>query len=330
MGEGRLRYGHLEQFLRLGTKQEVLDILDHCVIYSVASLKADIDKRSPLIWKALFDVKKAGCHKCGHNSTRQHSLFGEDFKTDRPLCLSPTCFAKRQADHLTKNWDPGKFGTPGFRWRREVSYETYTAIYGGRVLKACTECGKFVTLLEIDGQVSIERACLDKSCYRTAYSTKAAAPGEAAKKAGPPEWHGTFFREEFYKQTIPAVCETIPPDNYALLDVALVAILKANRQALAAFARKATGKEATIVRVKDVWNTSRPSAPTRRRSRSRRRPSTWCSRGRGARGQFYHSGYTIGADMRHVLAARSASTSPATGGSTRSTSARRPWGRSSP
>jgi ParB family chromosome partitioning protein len=299
-----VRYGHLEQFLRLGTKQEVLDILDRGVVYSVTHLRQEIDSRSPAISKALFDTKQSGCQKCAHNSARQRSLFGEDFKTDKPLCLSPSCFAKRQADHLTKTWDPGEFGTPSFRWRRDLSYETYAAIYGGRVLKACKECDKFVTLLEIDGQVSIERACLDKSCYRTAYSTKADTSGEAAKKEGPPEWHATFFREEFYKQTIPAVCETMPPDNYALLHVALVAILEANRQALDAFARKATAKEPTIVRVKDVWKYIEALGPDETRCAIKEATVNMVLQGtRGEGTNFYHSGYSIGADMRHVLAA---------------------------
>ena len=302
--KGEVRYGHLEQFLRLGTKQEVLDILDRGVVYSVTHLRQEIDSRSPGISKALFDTKKSGCQKCAHNSARQRSLFGEDFKTDKPLCLSPSCFAKRQDDHLTKTWDPGRFGTPSFRWRRDLSYETYAAIYGGRVLEACKECDKFVTLLEIDGQVSIERACLDKSCYRTAYGTEeqprpARRRRKRARPSGTPPSSGRSSIGRRSPRCARRCRRTTarPPCRPRRDPRGAIAM------ALEAFTRKATGKEPTIVRVKDVWKYIEALGPDETGAIKEATVNMVLQGTRGEGTNFYHSGYTIGADMRHVLAA---------------------------
>ena len=96
----------------------------------------------------------------------------------------------------------------------------------------------------------------------------------------------------------------MPPDNHALLHVTLVAILEANTQALGAFARKAAGRNPTIMRVKDVWKYIEALGPDETRCAIKEATVNMVLQGtRGEGTNFYHSGYTIGADMRHVLAA---------------------------
>jgi ParB family chromosome partitioning protein len=301
--QGELRYGHLEQFLRLGTKGEVLEILDRGIIYSVDQLRSDIDRRSPQIAKALFDTKKAGCQKCAHNSSRQRSLFGDVCKTDNPLCLSPTCFAKRQGDHLAKTWDREKFGTASFRWRSELPHDD-CAIIWSKPHKACRECEKCVTAMEIDGRVSQEHVCLDKSCHRTTYSSKAPSAGGEKKPAGAPSWHATFFREEFYKERIPVVAAPIPPDSCQLLHATLVAILEANTQAFRAFARKAGKRDTDFIHVKDLWPQIQALGSDETKEAIKEATVNMVLQGtRGEGTNFYINGYSIGPHMRHVLAA---------------------------
>ena len=241
--EGTLRYGHLEQFLRLGSKGEVLEFLSHGQIYGVDQLRREIDNRAPALKSALFETKKVGCEKCQSNSSLQGRLYGDDFKTDKVRCMNQNCFRKHQAAFLTKNWDPSLHNTRSFRWRDQTSYETWEQIYGPR-LKKCGECDDSVTLLSLDGSMSIERVCLKKSCFTQTFRQKVNGTS-APKHRDPgtaPDWHGTFFREEFYKSAIPKIAAPIDPDNYALLHASLVAILQENREAREAFYLKVTGK----------------------------------------------------------------------------------------
>jgi hypothetical protein len=157
--------------------------------------------------------------------------------------------------------------------------------------------------MEIDGRVTHERVCLDKSCYRTTYSTKTTS-GEK-KQAGPPSWHGTFFREEFYKERIPVVAAPIPPDSCQLLHATLVAILEANHQARSAFARKTgtKGGEFDYANINTLWPRIEALGPDETKEAIKEATVNMVLQGtRGEGANAYVSGYSIGPHMRHVLA----------------------------
>jgi ParB family transcriptional regulator, chromosome partitioning protein len=304
-----LRYGHLEQLLRLGTKQEVLDIINSGrVMYSVDMLRNEIDRRSPRLDKAHFDTRKAGCDKCANNSNRHRRLFGDDFKTDKALCTSPTCFIRRQHAAITKEW-PGNlgkaYGTTGFRWRHDTPWETFEQIYL-KTNKKCAGCEKFVSILDIDGHANHERACLDKSCFRGTYrqtstGTPKREPGES------PNWHGTFFREEFYKKAIPRLYETVHYDDYTVLHVALAAILQQNSEARSAFFGKLSGSGRSVsdhIDMTQLW--PHIEVLTAEQTKEAIKDATLNIVLQGTRPEgthFYSQGHQVSPELRHVLAA---------------------------
>jgi hypothetical protein len=178
-GKGELRYGHLEQLLRLGTEEEIAEVLGMARTSSVSHLRQTIDSKAPVLKAAKFSKDKAGCQKCLHNSTTQRRLFGDDFKTEKALCLGRACFLSHQHEHLSSTWKDNKYGTTGFRWSFEIPWNAYESVYKQPDAK-CTGCERYVSLLSIDGTARTERACLDKQCYRDTYEKK--TKGEKAKK----------------------------------------------------------------------------------------------------------------------------------------------------
>ena len=222
--KGTLKYGHLEQLCRLAEKKDVLEYYDEIISWgighmSVKMLKDRIDGHSIELKKAKFDIAKTGCNTCFQNSDVQKIMFGDIADLGKTQCLNPKCFKQNQNNWLQANWEKAgyhkRYGTNGFRFQNDLKWDQYETFYGGRhVDNACKKCPDFITMLNIDGSVYDDKACIgDKSCFNKLIRQK-----EDKEKAGQKEkskaWHGEYFRERFYNEQIPLkLKETLPADG---------------------------------------------------------------------------------------------------------------------
>ncbi len=168
---GEIRYGHLEQFLRIkddATKvQEMLE--DAKKGYSVKMVQAEIDRRRQLLESAIFDT--SGCGGCRNNTAAQLTLWGIGEDGAPPRCMHQSCFVEKTAAHL--NAYPGtfsKYGTtravvttgwsdPVMRSRGEIDEEDDD-------VSGCLGCKSFVTIFSVEGEVDEGRACIgEEKCY---------------------------------------------------------------------------------------------------------------------------------------------------------------------
>lgn len=232
-GDGRIKYGHLEQLARLQDEKEILKYLEEIIAtwrhYTVAELKSEIDRRAPDLKHALFDTKD--CKTCSQNSDVQKKLFGEDMEKRR--CLNVKCFKQKQNNWLTANWFETehykKHKTRGFRFAGDISHNDCCYIYEKSFLRACRTCEKFVTILQITGQEYNGKICLNPYCYREMEKAKAASePKPEKKKEDGPRvaWHGEHFREVFYQQTLPERFGPIPPEDLKVQRLILFALVR--------------------------------------------------------------------------------------------------------
>ena len=113
----------------------------------------------------------------------------------------------------------------------------------------------------IHGQVCIgDKACFTKSPAQSASNTSSKKKKEERK---PPTWHGTHFREEFYKEQLPLRLQAIPVGDVKTARVMLFSLLKSNRELHGWFAAKRCGKKRRSTDeygvygydTKDLWNT---------------------------------------------------------------------------
>lgn len=233
-GDGKIKYGHLEQLARLKDKQEIIEYLQKLTswaYYPVATLKNDIDRQAPDLKHALFDTSQ--CETCSQNSDIQRKLFGEDVA--KRHCLNPKCFKKKQNDWLLSRWEETehykKHKTRGFRFRGDVDWNKYETIYEKSFLKTCGSCNNFVTLLEITGKEYGGKVCLNPHCYHQMEKAEATGESKPKKKKDAPRvaWHGEHFREKFYQQALPARFEPLPPDDLKVQRLLLFALVRSHR-----------------------------------------------------------------------------------------------------
>jgi hypothetical protein len=213
-----LKYGHLEQLCRLKGAPEVnrwcKELEDHAGrIMSVTDLKRRIDHQSPALSLAHFDIEKAGCVACAHNSDVQKVLFAVD-QSEKTICTNPVCFKKKQKNYLAANWAKSalrkKFRTNGYVFNEDWNWMRNDNFYTAKeAFPECKDCERFVTVLHATGEVYYERGCLDKTCKsKLSQARKAGGRGagsnpEAGAAPGPRvAWHGQHFREIFYQEKI--------------------------------------------------------------------------------------------------------------------------------
>jgi ParB family transcriptional regulator, chromosome partitioning protein len=220
--KGTLKYGHLEQLLRLTdqseVKQWVRDIReDKWDRYTVRSLKTAIDNKAIPLGCARFATSEAGCSTCQSNSDVQASLFDME-AVKGAQCHNAACFKQRQFDFLTANWKKTgyrkKHKTNGFIFDVDMSWNNINHINPGRIRSDCADCPFFVTSLTVRGTVVYDRVCIgEKGCFnkneRTPSLSGISSDEVEQKAERRSDLHGTMFREEFYKEQLPAKVEMI-------------------------------------------------------------------------------------------------------------------------
>jgi ParB family transcriptional regulator, chromosome partitioning protein len=236
--DGYLKYGHLEQLSRLFDKHKIKEYTKKAIQwkggYSVRDMRDEIEREAPALKNAKFDKEKTGCPSCRQNSDVQKTLF-ELSSMKNAHCMDPKCFKRNQSDWLTRNWKKSGYrrhhGTNGFRFSGDVNHSDYEMIWDHEEIdEKCTACDSFVTLLMIDGSVFNGRACIgDKGCFRSRGSDDA---GDGSTQGGNkrPSWHGEYFREKFYQQTLPMRLQEVPLDDDVSAAVMLFALLKSNSE----------------------------------------------------------------------------------------------------
>ena len=226
--DGKLHYGHLEQFLRIqdGPKDKtrkffnwVMDGRERGKSEPVYRLRNYIDNETPELKHALFSRKEAGCESCHSNSKIQSELWPLEDELPGLRCLKPACFIKNQKKALKTNWEKTEFcknyKTTGFRFHEETNWNDYSKFYdyigAFKPEKECMTCEKFLTILTYFGKVDEKRVCFNKKCYESKKRSREAKG--RVKKTGEfrVPWHGEFFREEFLAGVMPGKFEEHPP-----------------------------------------------------------------------------------------------------------------------
>jgi len=245
--KGKLKYGHLEQFLRVKSKDKLKALYEYAagitryMPASVKDLKEKIEEMAPALHHAFFDMEKEGCIKCPLNSKVQKSLWDiGDLK--RAHCLDPNCFKKKQNNYLNAHWKETalyeKFKTNGFRFEENVQWGDYHLFYDWELkpTKKCESCPHFLTIINTLGEPGRGegRACFDRSCYdaRVREKEKKKKEKEAGQKdedSPRVDWHGRHFREEFFKVRIPERFEEWHREGKHSAHLMLIALLKSNR-----------------------------------------------------------------------------------------------------
>ena len=239
--KGELKYGHLEQLARMDDKQQRMQVFDQVVKesrhrpVSVAAIKDMIHRISPALKSARFNIEAEGCLTCTQNTGVQIKLFDMGSGDDR--CNRPACFKQKQATHLVKNWSRTrylkKFGTAGFRFDDEVSWNDYHHFWDSdRIAKKCRSCENHLSILYLSGESSTDRACFgDEACFKATKAEKSSSKQSSSPKPkdGPRvAWHGRHFREVFYQEQLPQRFETVVPGSLTANQVALFTIVKGN------------------------------------------------------------------------------------------------------
>ena len=229
--DGQVLYGHLEQLLRVEDEEWRAEIFSEAVHYnvSVKNIKNEIDSARMTLSKAKFDIEVAGCPTCAKNSEVQIQLFGLGDK-DNVLCSDPKCYRQKLNNYLLANWKKMKTGTNGFRFSELISFSEYRSFFD-KVEKECKKCESFVSLIGNDGTIRNERACVGpEKCYRKIYYGEGDDNGSGKESlSGSPDWHGTYFREVFFKTAITERVNTLSRDDIVVARMTLYALLLKNQ-----------------------------------------------------------------------------------------------------
>lgn len=248
--KGVLTFGHLEELIRLKDKQDLREML-HKLLDSgwrdmtVKDLRDHINARIPLLTKAKFD--KTECNSCMQNSDVQKKLWDTE-PMKKTHCLNPKCFLKKQVGYLTKNWPQTswakRFKTTGFAFDHDLSWNDRNFFSYIKPFKKCLEgCENFLTVIKLDGTLEAGQACVkNDKCFQSLSRLRLQKGTKKEKKddGGPRvHWHGQYFREEFFKVSIPAKFKNYEPSSIKIARLTLFSILRLNRDLLDWFARKA-------------------------------------------------------------------------------------------
>ena len=260
--DGKISLGHLEQLMRLSSKEDILQYYKRAVDgyeqWSVADLRREIDDRSPELSTALFDT--GTCETCTMNTSTQGGIFGTDFTTEKVLCLNPKCFKKKQVDYLTGHWPEtktgAKFHTRGFRLHDEVKWDQFNAFYGQNASQSprCLECENFVSIIDLSGRVYHDRSCVgDKQCYRSVISGKDKSGSGANGKNTRVNNIGPEFQDLFYRDRVPAAASSLSFDDERILRLIARSLLDASSKCTEEF-KKAYDVKGYLYREKEkLW-----------------------------------------------------------------------------
>ena len=223
--EGKLKFGHLALLARLGDPDRIQHYLrdlsdDRRWMPTVEDLRHRIENDAPPLGKAVFDKKKAGCKTCGQNSTVQRQLFGDEDAVGKAKCLNPKCYKQNVNNHLLATWKEGpgsEHKTTGFRFRDNLDWGQWEHFYDRKMARACRDCEHFVSLVNVTGDVTTERACIGpKDCFRkTTRSDRDAGADAAIGNGHRARQLALEFREKFILEEIP---KRMPADNPASMD----------------------------------------------------------------------------------------------------------------
>ena len=229
--KGRLRYGHLEQLLRVKESPKLKELFRAAIAENtwrgqttVEELRREIDNQSPSLSLAYFPLRgcEGGCETCPKNSAVQRELFGIE-ETKGVRCLDPACFKKKQNDWLLAHWKespPGKkYGTNGFRFRDKVGYNDHESVrYHFKPDEKCKACPHFLTIIHETGEPAQgdEQECFNKPCLRARISKvrgEERTKEKTERKPGEPRatWHGEYFRDIFLSKRIPEALAKLDP-----------------------------------------------------------------------------------------------------------------------
>jgi len=244
--KGILKYGHLEALSRLSDKAFIKSLYkdivrDHFNQYvepvTVAELRDRIASRSPLLDSALFDAKQAGCFTCPQNSDVQKTLFA--IEAEDRKCNHQPCFREKQFRAIMENWQDfaarHELPTTGFKFVEEVSYTDYNMIANWEPSPdQCRTCDRFLSIIHLSGSVRYQKACFgDSACYARA---KKEVRKEVNVNTGQPkakdrrvDWHGEYFRELFYQDTLPVKIREQNGTDAKVARLTLFSLLKSNR-----------------------------------------------------------------------------------------------------
>lgn len=208
--EGKLSYGHMEQFLRMDPS-EAIKMAQNAAEYNqpVSVIKAKIDSSKAVLANAAFDTQSAMCHACRFSSSVQGSLFGAGFGTDKDRCLKPECYFEKQTAALHEKWQKlpvvKQNGTNGIVINDQWS--ATTPIAGATAVK-CITCPDYVSQLYPDGSVFREKGCKgNKFCFSGTYEHKNIAAKQAmsmiSKQKQKVNTIGRESVESFYREQLP-------------------------------------------------------------------------------------------------------------------------------
>lgn len=243
-----ISFSHLEQLRRLKTKEDLKESFDYAIgrmswggqrdPASKRELKDHIDKMSPPLGLALFNIEKEGCVTCGQNSEVQKAEF-EIEGMKGPHCLDKKCFKQKQNNFLQGHWKETdihkKYKTAGFRFYDNVSYHEFESFdHYGKPAKKCSSCENFLTIVDSYGEVKTKRACFKPVCYsalgRKNTMDQIKTERQIRVESGGPRvtWHGEFFREEFLQKRLPEKYQEFEPCHIKIYRAALFAFLKSD------------------------------------------------------------------------------------------------------
>jgi ParB family chromosome partitioning protein len=267
--KGRLRYGHLEQLLRVKASPNFKEFFRLAMEEdrwdgqtTVEELKRRIDNESPALSLAYFPIAPEGCGVCPKNSMVQRGLFGID-DAQKSRCLDPACFKKMQNNWLLGHWDESplhkKYGTTGFRFRDKVEYNEHESVkYSFRPDEKCKACPHFLTIIHETGEAAQgdEQECFNKACLRQRVARMRGDISKKEKEARKPgdvrvTWHGEYFRDLFFEKRIPEALAGLTPTSQEMLTLLFVTALHGN-----GVARDAVW-EALEVKFRERWNEER-------------------------------------------------------------------------
>jgi len=236
--QGKLLYGHLEQFLRIHDDQ-LRDFVEDTIKYnwSVAYLKDTVERSKALLKDAIFDKKKAGCNKCRFSTKVQSGLFGDEFKSDEGVkCLSPKCYYEHTAAWLSENWkdiqEVKDNQTNGIVISND--YFASIAIYRETAEK-CKTCADYVTQVRTNGQIYNSKACKgNKFCAGQTYNMGGSSQKDMspeAKQERKTEKLGTETAARFYQEKLPGKIQGIKPDDLRVKRINVYALALAQPEA---------------------------------------------------------------------------------------------------
>lgn len=246
--QGHLKYGHLELLARLDDRTLVKEYYQRIMesqqdewreSATVQNLRHWIADDTPDLEAALFDKKKSGCSTCPNNSSVQRSLFA--LHTTDLQCNKPACFKMLQKQALSDSWEAfateHQLPTTGFRFEEDVNYQDSNTINTWEPTpEPCLTCDKFLSIITLTGSVYTNKACFgEETCFEK--SMKRARRKEKGEQEGSADgssprrvdWHGEYFREQFFKECLPRRIITAAAEQDLVRDqLTFFALLKSN------------------------------------------------------------------------------------------------------